>query len=505
MKKIIFFIGLAFLVTIVVFNIFLTANLGSAERVVFSLNSFFYIIGLALVGLGLFFISNLLNKYLYAENTPFKKHIRKVLLTSVCAIYIAFTILWTLTIKPTVGADQICVGNLAQVFYNSANEHLLSKNTYVNIPISEYIQGYQHQIPLAFLFSLLFKLIHFDNIEFLKVFNIISIFLIVFAIFKISHQLAKKYVTNKVLLCILILTFLPLPMLSTFIYGDFPSLAFCLLCVYFMMKYVETKKLKFCLLASFCSMIGYLARMNALIFVIATTMYLLFDLLNKETFKRTWKENLLKFSMIVIYIAITILPSTMVKNYYLNKYDLDKSKAYPNISYFLMAMEQSYRASGWYNESIGEYALKHPEAAKEEYKITLKERVNYLIGHPLYTAFFYGSKISSMWTENTYSSIWSNNPSLLQSYTKPLIFYQKVLLLMICLCSIVVLMQNRKNLSLEVLFLLTIFIGGFAFHILWEAKSRYIIPYIIVLIPLASIAVKGKFLNFNITKKQKEI
>ena len=83
MKKIIFFIGLAFLVTIVVFNIFLTANLGSAERVLFSLNSFFYIIGLALVGLGLFVISNLLNKYLYAENTPFKKHIRKVLLTSV--------------------------------------------------------------------------------------------------------------------------------------------------------------------------------------------------------------------------------------------------------------------------------------------------------------------------------------------------------------------------------------------------------------------------------------
>ena len=70
MKKIIFFIGLAFLVTIVVFNIFLTANLGSAERVLFSLNSFFYIIGLALVGLGLFVISNLLNKYLYAENTP---------------------------------------------------------------------------------------------------------------------------------------------------------------------------------------------------------------------------------------------------------------------------------------------------------------------------------------------------------------------------------------------------------------------------------------------------
>lgn len=46
--------------------------------------------------------------------------------------------------------------------------------------------------------------------------------------------------------------------------------------------------------------------------------------------------------------------------------------------------------------------------------------------------------------------------------------------------------------SLELLFLVTIFIGGFAFHILWEAKSRYILPYIIALIPVASISVNLK-------------
>ena len=42
---------------------------------------------------------------------------------------------------------------------------------------------------------------------------------------------------------------------------------------------------------------------------------------------------------------------------------------------------------------------------------------------------------------------------------------------------------------MDLIFLLTIFVGGFAFHILWEAKSRYIIPYIIVLIPIASICI----------------
>ncbi len=49
-------------------------------------------------------------------------------------------------------------------------------------------------------------------------------------------------------------------------------------------------------------------------------------------------------------------------------------------------------------------------------------------------------------------------------------FYQKASLLLITASSLIIIIQNRKKLSLEIIFLLTIFIGGFAFHILWEAK-----------------------------------
>ena len=98
-----------------------------------------------------------------------------------------------------------------------------------------------------------------------------------------------------------------------------------------------------------------------------------------------------------------------------------------------------------------------------------------------------------MWAENTYSAVRSNtvkDDDPLENIYKPLAFYQKALLIVTCLCSLIVLIQNRKNLSLELIFLVTIFIGGFSFHVLWEAKSRYIIPYIIVLIPLASVNIK---------------
>ena len=101
-------------------------------------------------------------------------------------------------------------------------------------------------------------------------------------------------------------------------------------------------------------------------------------------------------------------------------------------------------------------------------------------------------KIASMWTENTYSAVRSNltqENDPLENFTVPLTFYQKVLLMVTCLCCLINIIQNRKNLSLDIIFLVTIFIGGFAFHILWEAKSRYIIPYVVILIPIASICI----------------
>ena len=155
-------------------------------------------------------------------------------------------------------------------------------------------------------------------------------------------------------------------------------------------------------------------------------------------------------------------------------------------------MEEGPRENGWYNESIGEPALKNPQGIKEEYLNRIKERLEYFSHNLGYTFNFYTMKLASMWSENTYAAIRYNTSKEndpLENLITPLTFYQKVLLIISCLCTIIVLIQNRKNLTPELIYLLLIFMGGFAFHILWEAKSRYIIPYIVVLIPIASIQI----------------
>ncbi|MBR1802788.1 MAG: glycosyltransferase family 39 protein [Clostridia bacterium] len=492
MKKIIYLFGILFLAIVLILNVLLTANLDGSEHITIRFHNFGTMLALIVSSGLLFFIARIIDERLNNDmNLKSKKRLRKILLMIALIIYVAFSILWVIVVRPAIVGDQIHACNLAQTFYRDNAEEFLPNLTYAGIPLSEYMQAYHQQISLAFVFSMFFRLIQFDGIGVLRVLNVIGNILIVFALYKITVQLSKTYRTNKVLLFTLILTFISLPMLATFIYGDIPALALCLWSVYFMMRYTETKNVSYPIFASILTMLAYMLRMNSLIFIIATVIYLLLNLFKNITTK-TGKENVFNLFIIIIYIAIAILPSSLVKNYYLNKYELDKNKAYPNISYFLMAMEEGPRANGWYNEGIGEPALKADDkkAIQSEYAEKIKQRLTYFSQNFEYTFDFYINKIASMWTENTYAAVRVNMDGgqyHFENMIEPLTFYQKMLLIITCFCSLIVLLQNRKNLSLDVIFLITIFIGGFAFHILWEAKSRYILPYIVVLIPVASI------------------
>lgn len=488
MKKIIYVIGIIALVVITILNIIINAKLDLGEHVTIQYHSLLTMLVLVLLGFGIYFLSSKIQEKLYNNDSEKKKKIRKWLFIVGMVSYLIGNILWVVKVTPNVVGDSVHVCNLAQVFYRENETQLLENLTYAGIPLKDYMQAYPQQISLAFVFHLVFRILHFDGMEILRVFNILGNVAIVIALYLIGKQLSNKYKINKVLLLMLILTFVSLPMLATFIYGDIPSIALCLFSVYFMMKYKQTKQIRYGIGASVFMMIAYMMRMNSLIFMIATVIYLVFALW-QELKQSGWKENGIKIAMIVFYIVISIVPASLVKNYYFAQYELDKNKTYPSISYLLMGMEESPRASGWYSEEIAQKALNHPQEIKEEYKGKIKERLTYFSKNLGEMAQFYYRKIGSMWTETTYSAGMNNNIEE-NEMVRGTAFYQKALLIVISTSSMLVLVQNRKNLSLEVLFLITIFIGGFTFHLLWEAKSRYILPYLLVLMPIASIQIQ---------------
>ena len=380
MKKLIQILGIIALAIVVVLNIVYTADMNSGEQISINFNNFLYIIGLIVTAVLIYWITKVINKHLYnGINEEKKRKLRLISVIMAVSVYLVFCVLWIIFVRPGIVADSIHVLNLAQTYYRDNPNEFLPNLTYAGIPLIQYMQAYPHQVTLAFVYNMIFSILHCDLIILPRIFNIFFNLLIIFGLYKITGQLSKQYKTNKVLMFVLILTFFTIPMLTTFMYGDIPALALSIFSVFFMMKYTETKKIKYGVFASLLTMIAYMMRMNTLIFVIATVMYLVLNLF-KDFKQKEIKEKIINLAVIAIFLILTFVPSSLVKTYYLHKYNLEEGKTYPSISYFFMAMEEGPRANGWYNETIAEPALrslKTGENISDEYKTKIKERLEY--------------------------------------------------------------------------------------------------------------------------------
>ena len=169
-----------------------------------------------------------------------------------------------------------------------------------------------------------------------------------------------------------------------------------------------------------------------------------------------------------------------------------------------MGVSEGKMANGWYNDEINDInneMKKHPKDDKtieNQTKEKLKERVKYLLRNPGYCINFYKYKVLSMWAEPTMASeVYNSQRDVDMSGNKLLVklfeeknfeilrLSQKITNYIIFVGALICVILKRKKMSNEMLLLVLVFLGGFSFHILWEAKSRYIIPYVVILIPVA--------------------
>ena len=117
MKKIIYVLGIIFLVLIILLNFIFTAHLDMSEHISINVNSLIYIIGIILLTIFMLAFTKYINKYLYSDlESNSKRKIRSGILIFSLAIYIIFMIAWLVLVRPGVGGDSIHVANLAQTF-----------------------------------------------------------------------------------------------------------------------------------------------------------------------------------------------------------------------------------------------------------------------------------------------------------------------------------------------------------------------------------------------------
>lgn len=371
-----------------------------------------------------------------------------------------------------------------------------------------YLEYYPQQITLSSIFSLVFFIANNTNYIIIQYLNIIFNIISMIGLYVIVCELSKKYNINKVIFFVLSLTFIPIILLSIFIYGDFVGMAFVIWGVYFSIKSVESGKTRFSIFSAMSISLACLLRMNYVIFAIAVVIYWIINILETKYLKA--KNILRDITLIIVFIVIIMIPSNVLKNIYAKEYELNLEKSFSTIPYLYMGISEGDRGFGWYNDEIGStvYHLmcdkNGTEKISKQCEEDFKSRVKYLLKNPKYTTKFYIKKIITMWAEPTmefafYNSVHLENinmqdykleKSIINGKIKEFIkIYQKGIMLLIFIGTLVTIIINFKQLDKNLVLFTLIFLGGFSFHILWEAKSRYIIPYFIILIPVACIGI----------------
>lgn len=273
--------------------------------------------------------------------------------------------------------------------------------------------------------------------------------------------------------------------------------------------------------------LSVMLRKNSLIPVIAVLLVLLFEALRPGR-NGKMRLGLLIMAVCLAVTSVGILP--LVQKCYEKKAGNTLSSGVTAMSYLAMGMQEASRGCGWYNGfNIDTYdtAGMDTALANEISRLAIDERLTYFREHPGYTADFYLLKHLSQWADGTYASRQATlatyggrsaffkkvyEGSLSGGYIEWCNAWQNVLYLGVMVFCIDSLKKRRKSkvagqttgqtagcsadqmaeqlgtdlLGADQLYVyvgLIAVLGGFLFHTFWEANSRYIFSYSLLLMP----------------------
>ncbi len=406
----------------------------------------------------------------------------------------------------------------------SAAQSMAQGNTSVIHPTDSYLSYYPQQVGLmAFLELLirLWKLLPTDlqAYHFIKCLYVVLTCVIVYYQYRCVHLLWEDERADCIYL-ILAGTNLPLIMYSSFVYGEIPSFAALSAGIYYLLRLFQSERPgRFVLCRSVALLtLAVMLRKNSLILIIAVILTALLEALKSR------RKDLLLFALLCLICSLSILPVT--QKFYEYRAGSTLKSGVPAMSYFAMGMQESSRGNGWYNGfNFETYQNTDMDTAatNEISRQFIARRMAYLREHPDYAVDFYWNKYLSQWADGTYASrqatlaTFGGRHPLVESvysgensrfYIGYCNIYQNVLYLGCFIGIMSALLKKGKHRLYVWLSMIGAF-GGFLFHMLWEANSRYIFLYGLLLLPYAaqgiaeisSTSALGKFRKNNTARK----
>jgi len=428
------------------------------------------ILVLALVFLALFW----LNRTLDLKKVP-----EKWLALGAVIFVTGVSLVWVSVSHTYPEADQKAVSWVA---------YLMSTDNFLFFEHGKYMQIYPNQLGLAAVLELLYRLAGEENWKLFMYLTAAANGMTVYLLYKITDLLFHKKRAN-LLVLILSMGCMQLILYTTFLYGITLGLAFSLAAFLFLLLFLEKGRLWQGALSGICIGASVLIKNNYSIFLVAMVLLLLYEALARK-----------KLKPVILALFLVLMSGFMGKGltgFYEARSGLEISSGMPKTMWIAMGMQEGERAEGWYNGFNYDTFLETDCDAEKSDAIARKaisESLERFQGDPAYALQFYYKKTVSQWNEPTYEALWVNQfhsgdfSTIVQSiydgklyhvFHEYMNFYQSLILIGV----LTALLFRRRSLTIPQLFFAVVILGGFCFHTLWEAKSQYIFPYFVMLLP----------------------
>ena len=381
-----------------------------------------------------------------------------------------------------------------------------------------YLNTFQQQYGLVFLEELMMYIR--EDFRLLQYLNAFFVAGCTYAMYHVTKELFQKPFISLISV-ILSASFVPLYFYTNFVYGEVPSLAFSMYGIWMLLlflnntgekgKFINRKNWMFLVLTVFLFTLSYISRTNLVILLIAIVLAVcVYGIHEKKP---------LAFALAAVIIAVPLLVNSGIKRGYELRSGIKIGEPQPALGWIAMGLQVSDRGYGFCNDyannTFTTVAGCDPEVAKNIYREEIAYQLQEKKISPGGFFTFYKMKMMQQWNEGTFGSIVSTNAFIdpVPGRTIGKIFsnvygkyvnafcdrYLAVIYTFFLFYAVYSLMyavlglvkgRNEDSGGVKLEYLLMIyFIGGFLFSLLWEAKPRYVFPYVYVSIPLAAFGV----------------
>lgn len=424
---------------------------------------------------------------------PMEKINSRIFGASLLVYTFVLGLVWNLLTKNMPAHDSWCITSAAESF---------AVNDYTPLIFSEndYFYNYPFQLGYAFLCEIAIRIFG-DNAYFvLQLVNMLSSVaiaaaLIVIAKLAFDSRRVTNFTTFFLFGCIQPVLF------TTFHYGNLSGFAFSMWAVVFACLLIKKRKWYYVPLSAVCIGIGSVLKTNSLIVLIAVCIILLLDFLKKWSVKNA--------AALVLSLVMGIGMNPLIIYQYEQRADVSLGDGVPMVLWLDMGIHETGNPNrpGWYNPeyTVIRYAAKEHDgdAAAESGWEDIRERVGELAGSAAERAHFFTTKTLSQWNDPLYMSIWvsetrpsrTDRSEFVQSmYTGNAgvavlnfaNFYQSLVFVFAAAGVFIILMKKKMRQNIFCAVLPLVFLGGFFYHLLFEAMPQYNVTYFTLFVPLAA-------------------